>query len=125
MRCFGNMLEALRLEKGLSQADLAKEIYVSSGTISNYENGVHYPDIEKLIALADYFHVSVDYLLGRSTNRLSTEVFNQIFCYKETIGSFVDKIKALTEERKLALSLIVRDMEASTQLQQTEKDELA
>ena len=34
MRCFGNMLEALRLEKGLSQADLAKEIYVSSGTIS-------------------------------------------------------------------------------------------
>ena len=39
MRCFGNMLEALRLEKGLSQADLAKEIYVSSGTISNYEDG--------------------------------------------------------------------------------------
>ena len=89
----------------------------------NYENGVHYPDIEKLIALADFFHVSVDYLLGRSTTRLSTEVFNQTFCYKETIGSFVDKIKTLTEERKLALSLIVGDMEASARLQQTEKDE--
>ena len=61
---FGEILMQLRQEKHLSQAELGRIIYVSGGTISNYENGVHYPDVEKLFKLADYFEVSIDYLLG-------------------------------------------------------------
>ena len=61
---FGEILVQLRQEKHLSQAELGHIIYVSGGTISNYEKGVHYPDVEKLVRLADYFNVSIDYLLG-------------------------------------------------------------
>ena len=64
----GEILMQLRQEKHLSQAELGRIIYVSGGTISNYENGVHYPDVEKLFKLADFFEVSIDYLLGRSTS---------------------------------------------------------
>ena len=72
---FGEILMQLRQEKHLSQAELGHIIYVSGGTISNYEKGVHYPDVEKLVRLADYFNVSIDYLLGRSTSKLSPDVF--------------------------------------------------
>ena len=63
MTKFGEILMQLRQEKHLSQAELGHIIYVSGGTISNYEKGVHYPDVEKLVRLADYFNVSIDYLL--------------------------------------------------------------
>lgn len=43
---FGEILMQLRQEKHLSQAELGHIIYVSGGTISNYEKGVHYPDVE-------------------------------------------------------------------------------
>ena len=56
---FGEILMQLRQEKHLSQAELGHIIYVSGGTISNYEKGVHYPDVEKLVRLADYFNVSI------------------------------------------------------------------
>lgn len=59
MTRFGEILMQLRQEKHLSQAELGRIIYVSGGTISNYENGVHYPDVEKLFKLADYFEVSM------------------------------------------------------------------
>ena len=48
---FGEILMQLRQEKHLSQAELGNVIFVSGGTISNYEKGVHYPDVEKLVAL--------------------------------------------------------------------------
>ena len=47
MTKFGEILMQLRLEKHFSQAQLGSEIFVSGGTISNYETGVHYPDVEK------------------------------------------------------------------------------
>lgn len=62
---FGELLAELRQDRGLTQKQLGKLLSVSTGTISNYENGVHYPDLEKLVTLADYFQVSTDYLLGR------------------------------------------------------------
>ena len=67
MTKFGEILMQLRQEKHLSQAELGHIIYVSGGTISNYEKGVHYPDVEKLVRLADYFNVSMNWCgAGRS-----------------------------------------------------------
>lgn len=57
----------ISLYSHLSQAELGHIIYVSGGTISNYEKGVHYPDVEKLVRLADYFNVSMNWCgAGRS-----------------------------------------------------------
>lgn len=58
----------LRTEKDLSQRCIAKIMNVSQGTYNNWENSNTQPSIEQLIALADFFEVSVDYLIGHTDN---------------------------------------------------------
>ena len=58
-------LKELRKAKGLSQTRLAIELHTTQNTISRYETGDHEPGIKELITIADYFGVTVDYLLGR------------------------------------------------------------
>ena len=51
MAQFGELLAELRQDKKLTQKQLAKIIYVTSGTICNYENNIHYPDVESSLPL--------------------------------------------------------------------------
>ena len=69
MKIFGAHLRELRSERDLSQGDLEKIIHKGRGTISLYEKGERQADYESLVKLADYFDVSVDYLLGRTKRR--------------------------------------------------------
>lgn len=67
---FGESLKELRKERKIGQELLAKSIGVSSGIISLWENGLREPTLSNLIALADYFEVTLDYLTGRElTNK--------------------------------------------------------
>lgn len=66
---FGERLNHLRTEKGLSQEKVAQELGYSKGAISFYELGKRTPDIVFLDAAAKYFDVSFDYLLGRTANK--------------------------------------------------------
>ena len=66
-----NRILQLRKEKGLSQTSLAMRLNTTQYMISAYEHGRHQPSIEMLIALASFFGVSVDYLIGYSDIRLS------------------------------------------------------
>lgn len=61
-------LKQLRKERGISQVRLAMELSVSQHTISRYETGEREADYAMLIRLADFFDVSVDYLLERTDN---------------------------------------------------------
>ena len=61
-------LRAIRKMRGISQLKLALDLNTSQNTISRYETGEREPGIKELIALADYFNVSVDYLLERTDN---------------------------------------------------------
>lgn len=63
---FGNRLKELRKSVGITQAQLANTLHERRATLSNYENKNVYPGFNMLIKLADYFHVSVDYLTGRT-----------------------------------------------------------
>lgn len=63
---FGNRLKELRKSIGITQAELALALKERRATLSNYENKNVYPGFNMLIKLADYFHVSVDYLTGRT-----------------------------------------------------------
>ena len=56
----------LRSEKGISQREIAKLFDISQATYNNWENGRTQPSIEQLIALARFYEVSVDYLIGNS-----------------------------------------------------------
>jgi transcriptional regulator with XRE-family HTH domain len=67
----------LRNEKNLSQRDIAKILNISQGTYNNWENQRTQPSIEQLIALANYFGVSVDYLIGNSDD-LGIITYNNI-----------------------------------------------
>jgi transcriptional regulator with XRE-family HTH domain len=59
-------LKALREARGISQLKLAMDLNMNQNSISRYENGVRQADYKTLIALADYFDVSIDYLLERT-----------------------------------------------------------
>lgn len=61
-------LKELRKARGISQLKLAMDLSTNQNTISRYETGEREPGIVELIALADYFDVSVDYLLERTDN---------------------------------------------------------
>lgn len=63
---FQMRLKELRLEKGVSQVEIAKLLNMSKMAISHWEKGNSEPSIEQLIMLARYFNVSVDYLVGFS-----------------------------------------------------------
>ena len=54
----------LRQEKNIGQIQLAKELGVSKGIISMWENGLREPTMSSLILLSKYFNVSIDYLVG-------------------------------------------------------------
>lgn len=66
-----NKLLELRKEKGVRQIDIANMLKVSKQCYSNYEKGLREPDFATLQKLAEYFDVSVDYILGRG-NRTAT-----------------------------------------------------
>ena len=58
-------LKELRKQKNISQLKLAIDLNMSQNTISRYENGEREPGINELIRIANYFNVSIDYLVGR------------------------------------------------------------
>ena len=61
-------LKELRKKKGISQLRLATDLNTTQNTISRYETGEREPGIDELVKIADYFNVSVDYLLERTNN---------------------------------------------------------
>ena len=65
MKIFAERLLELRKEKGISQAALAKALEVSYAVVCYWETDRSEPTAPNLVKLADYFDVSVDYLLGR------------------------------------------------------------
>ena len=61
---FPEILKTLRMEKGISQRQLACDLQISIGLISYYETGKTEPTLTNIIKLANYFKVSTDFLLG-------------------------------------------------------------
>lgn len=76
---FENVFKHLRIASGLTQAEMAEKLGVSKSTISMYENGNREPDFETLEAIADFFNVDIDYLLGRT---------NKTTVLPETVGNY-------------------------------------
>ena len=62
----GKQIYELRKQKGVKQEELAAELGVTAAAVSKWENGYTLPDIMMVCALADYFGVTTDELLGRN-----------------------------------------------------------
>lgn len=90
----GEILTELRKERNLGQKELAAYLNLSTGTISNYENGVHSPDLHTLCKLADYFGVTTDYLLNRTDYRYDLKKMNQHVSRDYKLSDVVDTVLA-------------------------------
>lgn len=66
MKEFAERLKELRMEKGLSQRELAKLVNLERTSISRWESETHIPNAEAVVVLAKFFSVTTDYLLGVS-----------------------------------------------------------
>lgn len=61
-------LKQLRESRNITQLKLAVDLNMNQNSISRYETGTHEADYKTLIAFADYFNVSIDYLMERTDN---------------------------------------------------------
>ena len=61
---FNEKLQKLRTNENLTQEELAEKLYVSRAAISKWESGRGYPSIDSLKAIAKYFHITIDELIG-------------------------------------------------------------
>ncbi|MEY7998653.1 helix-turn-helix domain-containing protein [Clostridium sp. Mt-5] len=75
---FSSRLKELRLEKGLTQKELAQKLNMQNTAISKYELNERKPDIDTLNQLAKFFNVSVDYLLGNTNIKNATDSADKI-----------------------------------------------
>ena len=86
----GEIIKKYRLERKLTQEEMAEALHITPQAVSRWETGVSYPDVTMLPQLAAYLHVSTDKLLGCENNEIieHQEVLNQsqidsIFDYRE------------------------------------------
>lgn len=88
----GEILAELRRDKNIGQKELATFLRVSVGTVSNYENDVHAPDLRTLCRLADFFGVTTDYLLGRTGYRFDPELLNRHVSPDYTVTDIINTV---------------------------------
>jgi transcriptional regulator, XRE family len=93
------ILKELRKSRKLLQKDLARYLQVAESTYSYWEQGKFEPDTETLKKLADYFDVSVDYLLGRAENK-ETATTENLFKIKKAPESLSEDEQELLKQYK-------------------------
>ena len=71
---FSRTLSMLRKEQGLSQRKAAADLGISQALLSHYENGIREPGLAFVTRVCDYYHVSADYILGRTLDRDGTTI---------------------------------------------------
>lgn len=105
---FGKNLKILRKMYGLTQDQLANNLNTSRSCVSNYESGNRQPDSRTLIQIADFFCVSVDFLLGRSpvkTVLRNETLLSQLYSSAESIQN-IDTLDMSLYPAKFKCALI-------------------
>ncbi len=87
---FGKRIRKLRLEQNLKQKDLAEKLKISTSSIGMYERELRQPDAEILKKIANYFGVSIDYILGKSDKRDHSELTQKD---ERNIGKTLDVLR--------------------------------
>lgn len=104
MERFGTKLRELREEKGLTQKEFAALFGVNRATIGHYESNISYPSADVLVQMANYFHITVDQLLGRSAG--NPEMFEGLT--EEQVGSLEEIVR---QYRLLNRQIAVRNVD--------------
>ncbi len=89
-----NRIRELREHKGLRQIDVAQATGIDQKTLSNYETEKTNPDSYALIRLADFFNVSIDYLVGRSDSTIAEDDRQEI---RRRLTAIEDNLNEITK----------------------------
>lgn len=87
-------LKELREKSKISQRELAEQIDIPVQTLFGYEKGTREPNIATLIKLADYYHITIDELVGRPTNLLNKMLLT------DRERNIIEKILAMNEKQQ-------------------------
>lgn len=101
MATFAERLRQLRAERGISTPKLAEELGIAKSTISQYENNKRSPDGYILAKLAEYFNVSVEYLLGKTDIPDRITEANTDSAHSKELEKFKTRIKELRQKNNL------------------------
>ena len=102
---FASRVTELRIKAGLTQKKLALTLKIGPGSMSNYENGIYLPPLEKAVALASELHTSLDYLTGLTDMHFDPALLSKPISEKIT---FAHLIKLLSSLERKELAEIVR-----------------
>lgn len=117
---FGDIIKLLRKERNISQQELADAINISKSAISMYEINQRVPELETFEAIADYFNVEMDYLMGKTDIRRkytftdnedyrNEDAFNKILMTKnQTMIDIINKIAAMDNKELEILNKLLR-----------------
>lgn len=107
---FPRIITLLRKEKNLNQKDVANDLGVSQALLSHYEKGIRECSLDFVVKIADYYEVSTDYLLGRSTQRYSdiTDVDEEVSDEKRKAISQIVSKKLITNSINLLYEYLIK-----------------
>lgn len=123
---FSEKIYALRTQAGMSQASFAEKLQVSRQTVSKWELGTSYPEIDKLLAISNLFHVTTDYLLkDQSTSQEDVKMDRLVLRFlgyaqdmdgisKELVNIMRDGI--IDDEEKVRMNDIVKTLNDVAQM---------
>ena len=115
---FAKNLRILRKQRKLTQEQLAKELGVSTSSVSMYENGKREADYETLEVIADYFNIDMNTLLGKSEIPLAMPLFN---AYKSAIDPIQKAVCGLLGISRVTLDDDSRNPEESPEEEPNQK----
>ncbi|MGH4050331.1 MAG: cobalamin-dependent protein [Clostridium sp.] len=107
MHYLGEHLKSLRNGKNLKQKDLAYILGLAQTTVANYESGIRFPNQATLKNIADYFHVSLDELLGREILDYNLNDTEYLLKLEEAQESF---LKDLMEDNNHAATELIMEL---------------
>lgn len=105
---FSTNFKKLRISCGMTQDDMAKLLNISRSCVANYEAEKRQPDQEMIRKIADYFHVSIDFLLGRSLIKMTVPDSDRMRKLQQ-LGNVLDaedKLDLRNAEPRVKIALI-------------------
>ena len=112
MKQFGQNLQKLRTSNNMTQEDLGKLINVTQSTIAYYESGKKQPSLETIVIIADYFRVSVDYLLDRIGSLDTSSVLQTTELTQENLD-LLSRLNNLTDTDRKEIESYIQFKERS------------
>lgn len=111
---YNERIKQLRIEFGLSQAELASRLDVSKGTMSKYEAGSVEPSVDTFLKMATIFSVSLDYLLGSTDERFSRDDWE--WRYSHSSNRFGEIMRRYRADSKITQSELAQTLHISVDL---------